>query len=359
MKKRAKAALAALLLFFMLCVPALAADGSRSFSFSLTSDNGSTITANLGSEFTLDFTLRRTDSEEEWAMYAWQTEIAYDAEAFEIVEGSVTVPDGVGSSLHLSGSTGKLYFNDFSFSKSGDSYPAVLEGCSFRLRVIGPGGEYSIRNTNYKVSTKGGTDTYAVEAKDLTVTVRSVRASERFSDVPAGSWYEEAIGFVTDRGLFQGTSDTTFSPELSMTRAMLVTVLWRLDGKPDSAAADGFDDVPGDQWYSEAVSWAAANGIVDGYGDGRFGPDDPITREQMAVILYRYCAVKGYETSEPADISRYDDAESVSSWAREAMCWANAAGLITGMTETTLAPKETATRAQVATILMRFVRLMK
>jgi hypothetical protein len=359
MKKRAKAALTALLLFFMLCVPALAADGSRSFSFSLTSDNGSTITANLGSEFTVDFTLRRTDSSEEWAMYAWQTEIAYDAEAFEIVEGSVTVPDGVGSSLHLSGSTGKVYFNDFSFSKSGDSYPAVLEGCSFRLRVIGQGGEYSIRNTNYKVSTEGGMDTYSAEAADLTVTVRSVRASERFTDVPAGSWYEEAIGFVTDRGLFQGTSDTTFSPELSMTRAMLVTVLWRLDGKPSPSAAAGFDDVPGGQWYSEAVSWAAANGIVDGYGDGRFGPDDPITREQMAVILYRYCAFKGYETSEPADISRYDDAESVSSWAREAMCWANGAGLITGMTETTLAPKETATRAQVATILMRFVRLMK
>ena len=343
----------------MLCVPALAADGSRSFSFSLTSDGSSAVTAAVGSEFTVSCTLRRTDSVEDWAMYAWQTEIAYDAETFEVVEGSVTVPEGVGSSLHLNGSTGKVYFNDFSFSQSGDSYPAVLEGCSFRLRVIGHGGEYSIRNTNYKVSTKGGTDTYATETADLTVTVPSVRASERFTDVPAGSWYEDAIGFVTDRGLFQGTSDTIFSPELSMTRAMLVTVLWRLDGKPAPGAAAGFDDVPDGQWYSDAVSWAAANSIVDGYGDGRFGPDDPITREQMAAILYRYCAFKGYETAGPADISRYDDAESVSSWAREAMCWANGTGLITGMTETTLAPTETATRAQVAMILMRFVRLMK
>ncbi len=359
MKKRSQAAFAALLFFIMLCFPALAADSSRSFSFSLTSNGGSAITSDVGSEFTVDFTLRRTDSGEEWAMYAWQTEIAYDAETFEIVEGSITVPEGVGSSLHLNGSTGKVFFNDFSFSKNGNSYPAVLEGCSFRLRVIGSSGDYSIRNTNFKVSTQGGTDTYDTQSADLTVNVRSVRASDRFIDVPVGSWYEEAIDFVTDRGLFQGTSDTTFSPELSMTRAMLVTVLWRLDGKPGPATAGEFDDVPGDQWYSDAVFWAAANGIVDGYGDGRFGPDDPITREQMAVILYRYCAFKGYETSEPADISRYDDAESVSSWAREAICWANGAGLITGMTDTTLAPKETATRAQVATILMRFVRLTK
>ncbi len=358
MKKRTLATLAALLLLTMLCVPALAADSSRSFSFSLTSDSGSAITAAVGSEFTVDFTLQRTDSNEEWAMYAWQTEIAYDAEAFEIVEGSVTVPEGVGSSLHLNGTTGKVYFNDFSFSQSGDSYPAVLEGCSFRLRVIGHRGEYSIRNTNYKVSTKGGTDSYAAEAADITVTVTSVRASERFIDVPAGSWYEEAIDFVTDRGLFQGTSDTTFSPELSMSRAMMVTVLWRLDGKPAPGEADGFDDVPADQWYSKAVSWAAANGIVGGYGDGKFGPNDPITREQMAVILYRYCSFKGYETSESADISRYDDAQSVNFWAREAMCWANGTGLIRGMTETTLAPQETATRAQVATILMRFVGII-
>lgn len=358
MKKRSQAVLTAILLFITLCFPALAADSSRSFSFSLTSGDSSAVTATVGSEFTVDFTLRRTDRSEEWSMYAWQTEIAYDAKAFEVVEGSITVPDGVGSSLHLSGPTGKVYFNDFSFSQSGDSCPAVLRGCSFRLRVIGGGGEYSIRNTNYRVSTKGGTDAYTAESADLTVTVPSVRASERFIDVPAGSWYEEAIGFVTDRGLFQGTSDTTFSPELSMTRAMMVTVLWRLDGKPAHGEADGFDDVSADQWYSEAVFWAAANGIVDGYGDGRFGPDDPITREQMAVILYRYCAFKGYEASESADISRYDDAESVSPWAREAMCWANGTGLIRGMMETTLAPQETATRAQVATILMRFVGIM-
>lgn len=359
MKKKTLAALTALLLIIMLCVPALAADSSRSFSFSLTSEGRSAITAALGSEFSVDFTLRRTDSNEEWGMYAWQTEIAYDAEIFEVVEGSVTAPEGVGSSLHLSGTTGKVYFNDFSFSQSGDNYPAVLESCSFRLRVIGHGGQYSIRNTNYKVSTKGGTDVYTAEAADLTVTIPSARASERYTDVPAGSWYEEAVGFVTDRGLFQGTSDTTFSPELSMTRAMMVTVLWRLDGKSAPGAACSFDDVPGDQWYSDAVSWAAANGIVDGYGDGRFGPDDPITREQMAVILFRYCGFKGYDTGKSADISRYDDAGNVSSWAREAMCWANGTGLITGMTESTLAPQETATRAQVATILMRFIKLEK
>ena len=117
--------------------------------------------------------------------------------------------------------------------------------------------------------------------------------------------------------------------------------------------------MPANQWYSDAVSWAAANGIVEGYGGGKFGPNDPITREQMAAILYRYCAFKAYDTSESADISRYDDAGSVSSWAREAMSWANGAGLITGMTGTTLAPRETATRAQVAMILMRFVKLMK
>ena len=135
---------------------------------------------------------------------------------------------------------------------------------------------------------------------------------------------------------------------------MIVTILYRLENQPAAGSAN-FTDVPAGQWYTSPIAWAAANGIVGGYGDGRFGPNDTITREQMAAILYRYAQFKGYDVSNTGDLSRYADASQVSDWARTAIGWANAQGLITGNTATTLNPTGSATRAEVATILMRFV----
>ena len=139
-----------------------------------------------------------------------------------------------------------------------------------------------------------------------------------------------------------------------MTRAMLVTVLWRLDGKPAPKSANSFADVPGGQWYTEPVAWAAENGIVNGVGDNKFDPEGNITREQMATILYRYCNGKGIDTSKQGSLSGFPDAGKVSSYATTALQWTVAEGIIGG-SDGKLLPQGNATRAQAATILMRFI----
>ncbi len=174
-----------------------------------------------------------------------------------------------------------------------------------------------------------------------------------FADVPSGSWYEAAVRYVYNKGMMVGTSQTAFSPERATSRAMVVTILWRLAGSPSSTGA-GYVDVADGQWYAQAVRWAGEKGIVNGVGGGAFAPDAPITREQMAAILYRYARYQGYAVDGSGDLSAFADAASVSPYAVEAMTWANAAGLITGMDERTLAPQGSATRAQTATILQRF-----
>ena len=182
-----------------------------------------------------------------------------------------------------------------------------------------------------------------------------------FIDVTTDDWYYDEVMYVFENGLMNGTSDTLFSPEVNMTRAMLVTVLYRLEGEPHRGGeiTSTYSDVDDDEWYSEPVLWANHIGIVSGYGNGLFGTNDSVTRQQMAVILYNYAVYKGYDTTASSDLAAYTDAGDISDWAVPAMRWANAEGLITGVTETTLNPSGSATRAQVATILMRFVMSME
>lgn len=175
-----------------------------------------------------------------------------------------------------------------------------------------------------------------------------------YFDVYRGTWYYDAVQFVTDKGLMNGTTTTRFAPDETTTRAMIVTILHRLEGKPVVNYAMRFDDVAAGQWYTEAIRWAAAEGIVTGYGDGTFGPDDTITREQMAAILYRYTQYKGYSVSTTGSLSGYTDANRISNYAIAAFHWICDRGIMEGTTTTTLGPAESATRAQVATILMRF-----
>lgn len=178
---------------------------------------------------------------------------------------------------------------------------------------------------------------------------------DRFYDVHYGDWYADAVEMVVSQGLFEGVSYNEFNPNGTMTRAMLVTVLWRLAGQPVPYAGSSFSDVPSYEWYADAVAWAQQSGIVDGVSETSFAPNQSITREQMAVILHRYAKSLGYSGAQSADLFWYADGAKVSSYAQDAMSWAVAKGLISGMTESTLAPQGTATRAQVATILMRFV----
>lgn len=178
--------------------------------------------------------------------------------------------------------------------------------------------------------------------------------SEKYTDVDQDKWYHEGVDYAIKNGLMEGVGSNLFAPDATTTRAMVVTILYRLDGEPAVTKDIPFADVPAGQWYSNAINWAAANGIVDGYGNGKFGPDDTITREQMAAILYRYASYKGYSVSDLANLTGYTDAASVSEWASTAMRWAVAEGLIEGTSATTLSPSGDSTRAQVATILMRF-----
>lgn len=206
-----------------------------------------------------------------------------------------------------------------------------------------------------------GEGRYSFTMPDTNVTVEASfvlddGAGLPFTDVAVGDWYYDAVAYVYENGLMTGTSGTLFSPNATTTRAMIVTILYRLEGSPVANGSAGFTDVAYGTWYTAAVNWAAANEIVTGYGSGKFGPMDPITREQMAAILFRYADFKGMDTTARADLSGYTDAGDISAYAVEAMSWANAEGFITGTTATTLKPQGSATRAQVATILTRYAQ---
>lgn len=199
-----------------------------------------------------------------------------------------------------------------------------------------------------------GQQTYAFDV------VSGVTAIARFpfTDVVAGTWYYGAAAYAYNNGLFAGMTPTTFAPNATMTRAMLVSVLWRLAGAPAPKAPNTFVDVPDGAWYTDAVTWAAENGVVSGIGGSRFDPSGFVTREQTAEILYNYAHSKGYDVSARADLTAFPDAGSVSGWAEEALSWANAAGLINGTVcdgQTILDPQGSASRAQVAMILMNYV----
>ena len=175
-----------------------------------------------------------------------------------------------------------------------------------------------------------------------------------FTDVSASHWAHDDITYVYENDLMNGTDGSLFSPESTTTRAQLVTVLYRLAGQPAADWENPFWDVPASAWFHDAVTWAWENDITGGVSSTHFGAGNAVTREQLATFLYRYAQDQGYDTSARADLSGYSDAGLVSSYATEALSWANATGLITGTTGTTLSPKGSATRAQVATILSRF-----
>ena len=177
-----------------------------------------------------------------------------------------------------------------------------------------------------------------------------------FGDVQNNAWYSEAIAYVYNNGLMKGT-ERGFEPNADTTRAMIVTMLHRLEKEP-AANGGGFGDVASDQWYSEAVAWAAANGVVKGYNELEFAPEDYITREQLAAILFRYAQFKGLDASARGDLSGFADGAAVADWAEEAMQWAVGAGLLNG-DEGRLRPADKASRAEVAILLMRFAESMK
>ena len=175
-----------------------------------------------------------------------------------------------------------------------------------------------------------------------------------FSDVEAGSWYEQAVEEVSQQGLMSGVDGQRFAPDSFVTRGTVVTVLYRMENAPHVDGEGGFSDVEADAWYATAAAWAQSVGIASGYGDGRFGPSDNVTREQLAVFLWRYAQYKGMELAEGV-LGGFEDSGSISAWALDGMEHAVGAGLITGTSEGLLQPGGVANRAQLAVILCRMM----
>lgn len=207
--------------------------------------------------------------------------------------------------------------------------------------------------SHYVIEELDSSAAYTVCAKDDSCPLRA------FGDLTATAWYHDGVHYCLENGLMQGVSGGKFLPDGSTTRAQLVTILWRLEGSPETTGAVRFGDTAGGAWYTEAVRWAVGCGVVKGYDNECFGPNDAVTREQMAAILYRYAQHKGYDVSagEDTNILSFDDAFAVSEYAIPAMQWACGSGMVHGIARDgrmLLAPGDTTTRAQTATLLMRF-----
>lgn len=183
----------------------------------------------------------------------------------------------------------------------------------------------------------------------------SVPSALPFVDVKEGDWFYEGVKYVFEKNMVKGLTETTYGPDVTLNRATLVTLIYRLENEP-SAPANTFTDVSDGAWYKNAVAWAAKNEIVLGVGEGLFAPETNITREQIALILYKYTKFKGGDVSKTADLNGFKDVDKISDWAKDALSWAVAEGLIQGMGDGEVAPNATATRAQIATILMRYMK---
>ena len=215
-------------------------------------------------------------------------------------------------------------------------------------KSVGAVAKYTFKNVKEK---------HTIEAtfKKVEMPEQKPEEKETFKDVKKNDWYYEAVEYVANKGLMNGTGNDEFTPDANTTRGMIVTILYRLEGSPEVSMST-FTDVANTEYYAKAVAWAEKNGIVNGYGKGKFGPNDVITREQLAAIMYRYSNYKKYNTSvgEDTNILSYNDISELSEYAVFSMQWACGAGLVNGIGDGKLAPKGNATRAQLATILMRY-----
>lgn len=248
----------------------------------------------------------------------------------------------------------------------GEGSGSYAEGAKIRLVPTPSSGKAFVRWDVTGAAAALGSDGYyyiTMPASDVTAVAvwRDVCQlgdkcpTKNFTDNPVTYWAHSDIDSVVSSGLFKGTSDTTFGPDIVMSRCMLITVLYRLEGSPDVTGYENrFTDVDADGYYYNALLWGSHNNISNGYSDGRFAPDDQLTREQLVTFLHRYANYKGYNTDVYADIGGYADVSDVSPFARESMCWAIGAGIVNGIGNNTLSPQGSALRAQVAAMFNRF-----
>lgn len=247
-------------------------------------------------------------------------------------------------------------------TKAGNSHKLVISAAYNHMSLISQnscftfavnGGIGTITKDGVFTATKDGTGSITVTAGTKTLTIPVTVQSMPFSDVSLGSWYYDAVEYVYEGGLMQGTSSTTFQPNVTTTRAMIVQILYNKEGKPASSYSGTFTDVTDGKWYTPAVEWAALQGIVTGNGNGTFNPNGNVTREQMAIMLYNYAVYAGYDTSVRGDTSAFSDSDQIHDWAADAMSWAVGMGVLKGSSGK-LNPQSGATRAEIAQVLTNF-----
>ena len=316
----------------------------------LTIDAGQTLTIPEGVTLTNYGTLQVADSS---ALAGSGVLTGNGSYLIENLSPTVQVPETMtctGSDL-----TGNLVLSDSSAELMGQTFLPVTPAEDWTRTITR--GRYTVDEVIWP-----GTYTVRYTCGDLTpveATFTVVSQTQPFQDVQSADWFYNDVYYAYARELMVGTSADLFSPDLSVTRGMAVAILYRLDGASASDLENPFADVNPNAYYADAIAWAAENQIVAGYSSGRFGPEDSLTREQLAAILYRYASYAGYDCSATSDLSGYTDADSVSAYAKPAISWANAEGLVVGTSDTTLCPRDTSTRAQLASILARFCLMIK
>lgn len=397
---------------------AFAADSSKSYEFNASVNGQDSIEIQKGDTVSLKVTLKQTSSNESVTMYAVNDSIRFNSSLLQLNEESIKTKDGITYSLNsLSGSWNgwtDLNIGVYSKAAEGDEWnnSEVLIEAEFTAVSAGSA---VIMQRDAAMYTITGMDVYECKANSPFVTVKSggsvsggeqtggnsgqggsgtassgnnsgssgagsssaddvqqpdqngnsndsgnsnTPAASTFSDVSADAWYADAVNYVTSNGLFNGTNGNTFSPDSQMTRAMMVTVLYRMAGSPDVAGGvNTFSDIASGMWYTDAITWASSKSIVNGYSNGTFGVNDSVTREQLAAILYRYAVSTGAQaelTSANGAADGFADSARISIYAKTAVDWAVENGLINGKGNNKLDPRGTATRAELAAILMRF-----
>ena len=371
MKRVLTKILLAALTVMLLCSIAAAADADLTYDLSVNGSNSASV--KTGDVITVTFTVTNNSTDGSYNLNALQNEIDYDDSFFEFVDGSVTiVHDGSNGDLVEKIAGDRVYMNGMLVS-----YDSEQVVGTFQLKVVGTSGSGKVESTAAKAY-KTDNSAYTIEQNDLTVSIegsskpddgdqdnngqggattdaeKDPQSTLPFTDVRTANWFYGDVKYVYENGLMNGVSAAQFNPNGTLTRGMIVTILHRMDGAPDYSYTAVFKDVVKGQWYTEAVEWAADNGIVTGYTADTFGPNDPVTREQLTTILYRYASYKNYDVSANTGLTGYADYTTVSSYAANGMQWAVAEGLVNG-SDGKLLPKNSATRAQVAAIIHRFV----
>jgi len=329
-------------------------------------------------------------TEDKEATYKWVTEVPQDAGTYPIqveIKGDANVADATIATEDM-----KLVVASYSGGGGGGSstptFSSTVEktengSISLSAKRAAAGKEVTINvkpDKGYELKSvtiidaegnkidvveKDGKLTFVMPESKITVAAEFVEIgkvcpSEKFTDLAADTWYHDAVDFVIEQGMMSGVSADKFAPDMNLTRGMIVQILWAMEGKPVVNYAMSFEDVAADAWYAEAVRWAAAEGVATGYSAEKFGPNDSVTREQLAVMLYGYARNNDMDLSvgENTNILSYNDALSISDWAVSAMQWACGEGLISGTPDGDLMPTAVATRAQVAVILNNFYNLI-